>query len=185
MLQFEGVQESDLRLTWSNVSVGGVSGWVAMATINETPLIDAYIDTDWGWCWRFVLFMEGGLSEDRNDLGGVTKFGISQRAYPEMNIPKLILATAKQLYYRDYWLRSGAFNMPWPSCLQHYDFAVNAGVGAAHKAYSVAGDDPTKYAEYRREYYDSLNGQEYQHKAWRNRVLLCENEVAERKMYAD
>ena len=40
-------------------------------------------------CIAHVLAAEGGLVNDPKDAGGVTKFGISQRAYPALNIREL------------------------------------------------------------------------------------------------
>lgn len=43
------------------------------------------------------------LSKDPNDPGGVTKYGISKRAYPELDIENLTKEEAKYLTWRDYW----------------------------------------------------------------------------------
>lgn len=37
------------------------------------------------------------------DPGGLTKFGISQRSYPDLDIASITLDQAKALYKRDYW----------------------------------------------------------------------------------
>ena len=54
-------------------------------------------------CISHVLAAEGGLVNDPKDPGGVTKFGISQRSYPALNIRELTPDDAKALYQRDYW----------------------------------------------------------------------------------
>src|SRR5574343_326744 len=46
---------------------------------------------------------EGGYVFDPHDPGGETKFGISKRAYPALDIAALTLADAKAIYRRDYW----------------------------------------------------------------------------------
>ncbi len=95
-----------------------------------------------GWLLR-ILDAEGGLSLNRLDPGnwtGVaigqgelrgTKFGISAKAYPTIDIAALSLGDAVAIYQRDY-VR--------PLCLGRYrdgvayqllDFAVNAGPGRA------------------------------------------------------
>lgn len=43
------------------------------------------------------------LSKDPNDPGGVTKYGISKRAYPDLDIENLTKEEAKYLTWRDYW----------------------------------------------------------------------------------
>src|SRR5208283_461080 len=39
------------------------------------------------------------------DAGGATKFGISSKAYPNLDIKKLTRDDAIAIYYRDYWLK--------------------------------------------------------------------------------
>lgn len=51
-----------------------------------------------------VLTLEGGLVSHPADRGGVTKFGISQRAYPHLDIAALTEADARALYRQSYWL---------------------------------------------------------------------------------
>ena len=50
----------------------------------------------------FILDVESGLVGDPSDPGGLTKFGISQRAYPNLNIRDLTIEGAKALYRKDY-----------------------------------------------------------------------------------
>lgn len=60
-------------------------------------------------CILPILYLEGGLRSDgglndvASDRGGLTKYGISQRAYPKLDIKNLTLAHAVRLYHRDYW----------------------------------------------------------------------------------
>ena len=51
----------------------------------------------------FLLEKEGGLSNDKNDKGGLTKYGISQAAYPKLNIKALTKEQAAAIYKSDYW----------------------------------------------------------------------------------
>ncbi len=50
-----------------------------------------------------LLALEGGLEANAADPGGVTKYGISKRAYPALDIAALTLEDAKAVYYRDFW----------------------------------------------------------------------------------
>lgn len=52
-----------------------------------------------------VIGLEGGYSNDPNDAGGETNWGISKRAYPHLDIKNLTKAHAKLIYYTDYWLK--------------------------------------------------------------------------------
>ncbi len=58
---------------------------------------------DFNRCISLILAEEGGLSNHRQDPGGLTKYGISQRSYPTLNIAALTLSEAQALYRRDYW----------------------------------------------------------------------------------
>lgn len=46
---------------------------------------------------------EGGYKDDPDDPGGETKFGITRRFHPTVDIAKLTRDDAIAIYYRDYW----------------------------------------------------------------------------------
>ena len=50
-----------------------------------------------------LMAHEGGYANDPRDPGGETKYGISKRAYPAVDIRNLTLEAAKAIYKRDYW----------------------------------------------------------------------------------
>jgi lysozyme family protein len=55
-----------------------------------------------------VLEHEGGLADDPDDPGGITKYGISLRSYPHLGrdgIRNLTVEQARDIYYRDWWQR--------------------------------------------------------------------------------
>lgn len=52
-----------------------------------------------------TLKWEGGYVNDPHDAGGETNFGISKRAYPNLNIKTLTKNEAIAIYLRDYWLK--------------------------------------------------------------------------------
>ncbi|MDG4594220.1 MAG: glycosyl hydrolase 108 family protein [Candidatus Contendobacter sp.] len=76
-------------------------------------------------CVQFILQEEGGLVNHPSDPGGVTKYGISQRAYPNMDIRAITLDDAKALYKRDYWLPIHGDELPGGLDLLMLDCAVN------------------------------------------------------------
>lgn len=80
-----------------------------------------------------ILDLEGPPTDDPNDPGGYTKFGISQRAFPHIDVKKLTIDEAKDLYAHWYWQPSRCADMPWPLSLFVFDCAVNQGPGAAAK----------------------------------------------------
>lgn len=71
-----------------------------------------------------VLAYEGGLSTDSRDSGGTTRYGISKKQYPYLDIEKLTAADAKEIYHRDYWLQFGCQDMPWPLAMVMFDSVV-------------------------------------------------------------
>lgn len=91
-----------------------------------------------------VLRNEGGYVNDPNDPGGETKFGISKRQYPDLDIKTLTRDQAKQIYKDDYWdtvYGDQVANQMVAEMI--FDFGVNAGARLAVKlAQKVVGADP-------------------------------------------
>ncbi|MDR2075069.1 MAG: hypothetical protein LBP31_02495 [Holosporales bacterium] len=50
-----------------------------------------------------TLRHEGGYVNDSDDHGGETKYGISKRAHPDVDIKNLTVDQAKGIYYKEYW----------------------------------------------------------------------------------
>lgn len=75
----------------------------------------------------FVLRHEGEASDDPRDHGGVTKYGISARAYPLLDIAALTREQAITIYRRDYWERIQGDALPPSVALLLFDAAVNQG----------------------------------------------------------
>ena len=79
-----------------------------------------------------LLEREGGLVDHPNDPGGLTKFGISLRAYPQLGrdgIRELSEERAGAIYRADYWdplLLSEVDDQSAAAAI--FDFAVNAGI---------------------------------------------------------
>jgi len=84
--------------------------------------------------FRNVIGEEGGYVDHPSDPGGETKYGISKRSYPNVDIANLTLEQARAIYKRDYWDRLRGDELPYPLAEFLFDFAVNSGVGAATKA---------------------------------------------------
>lgn len=77
---------------------------------------------------------------------------------------------AEEIYYRYYYLASGADQVPTLIALHHFDFAVNAGTGAARKAYAQCGDDFGCYTRYRVSFYRRASLCYLYCASWLNRV---------------
>ena len=75
-----------------------------------------------------IIKREGGFVAHPNDPGGPTKFGISQRAYPNEDIPNLTPARARFLYNRDYAAPLHIINIDWPQVGEILlDWFINGG----------------------------------------------------------
>ncbi len=77
-----------------------------------------------------ILADEGGYSSNPSDPGGATKFGISARSNPGVNIATLTRDQAVNIYWREWWLRFGFAQLPDAIGAKTFDLAVN--IGAAH-----------------------------------------------------
>ena len=88
---------------------------------------------DFQRCIDHVLAEEGGLSDHPADPGGLTKYGISKRSYPTLDIAGLTLDDAKALYRRDYWQVLHGDQLPSGLDLLMLDCAINQGPVTAIK----------------------------------------------------
>ncbi len=80
-----------------------------------------------------VLSHEGGYSNDPQDPGGETQWGISKRAHPDVNIKALTRAQAIDIYRADYWDKIKGDQLPAGIAFQVLDAAVNHGVRVASR----------------------------------------------------
>ncbi len=88
--------------------------------------------------FNIVVGVEGGYVENPSDPGGATKYGISKRQYPFLDIENLTLEQAKAVYLRDYWHACKCDEMPWDMALAMFDCAVNQGQGTAERVRLLA-----------------------------------------------
>jgi len=83
-----------------------------------------------------TLVHEGGdtFTNDTLDHGGETKYGISQRAYPELDIRNLSEDQAKDIYRRDFWDRIKGDDIQSQIVAETiFDVCVNMGVSGGSK----------------------------------------------------
>ena len=91
---------------------------------------------DFDTAFSRLIDSEGGYVNDPADPGGETKFGISKRSYPDVDIANLTLDQAKAIYLRDFWSPLGDAH---PAIkFQCFDFAVNSGIGTAIRKLQLA-----------------------------------------------
>src|ERR1700730_9450077 len=85
--------------------------------------------------WEVVRDRQGHViaEEDPDVAGGQTKYGIDKAAHPDVDIRNLTEEGAKEIYYRDYYLASGADRFPDGIAEIVFDISVNNGKGRAIK----------------------------------------------------
>ena len=87
---------------------------------------------------KLIFQFEGSYVNDPNDPGGETKYGISKQAYPNLDIKNLTKEQAKEIYYKDYWLKSHCDKIIYPVNIMAFDTAVNMGKRTAIKLLQTA-----------------------------------------------
>ena len=103
-----------------------------------------------------IIKTEGGTTVD---TGGLTRFGISEKAHPDVDIANLTPTDAAKIIKTDYWDKIDGEKLP--AELQHtaLDAAVNQGVDKANQWIKESGGDPEKFNQLREEHYRSLAAQ--------------------------
>jgi len=120
-----------------------------------------------------VLGREGGYANNPADRGGETKYGISKRSYPNLDIANLTKEEAAAIYKRDYWDGMNIDQLPPEMREVVFDAAVNQGKGFASKALQQSGMDPAKFLALREQRYRDIvarDPSQAQFTGWFNRV---------------
>ena len=84
--------------------------------------------TDFDRSIAFVLAHEGEWSDDPEDPGGRTRFGISSRSHPGIDLDTLTREQAIVYYRAAYWTKAHCDQLPWPLSLVLFDGAVQHGI---------------------------------------------------------
>jgi len=88
---------------------------------------------------EFTLNWETGFgktiySNNPKDPGGETKWGISKKAFPNLDIKNLTKDKAIEIYKSNYWNAMDCDNLPQYIDIVAFDIAVNQGLVVARKA---------------------------------------------------
>ena len=137
-------------------------------------------EADFDTAFEFVLRWEGGYVNDPNDPGGKTKYGISQRSYPHLDIENLTVYDVKQIYYEDYWLKLECDQLSPPFDIIVFDCAVNMGVSRARE-FLEESSDWRDYLLLRLYTYSKFKQAPLYFRGWANRTLDLYNQVKEVK----
>jgi len=76
----------------------------------------------------FLMDLEGGYSNIAADVGGETKFGISKRSYPDVDIKNLTADAAKGIYWSDFWAPLALDEVSsWRVAAEVFEMSVHGG----------------------------------------------------------
>ena len=133
------------------------------------------MDDNFDRCFAFLMSWEGGYSNDPDDPGGETNFGISKRSHPNVDIRGLTEEEAKRIYRSAYWTPCDCQNKPWPWDLIIMDTAVNIGQKRALVMFQE-NQDWKDYLMARIKYYISISSKTKDKflKGWINRVMALD-----------
>lgn len=81
-----------------------------------------------------LIETEGGYANSKYDRGGETKYGISKKSYPNLDIKNLTISDAKRIYFVDFWEPIKGDQIKNQELANYYlDMAANHGVNRATK----------------------------------------------------
>jgi lysozyme family protein len=98
-------------------------------------------------CLAFVLKAEGGYCNNKNDPGGATNKGVTQRVYdayrtrhglPLQTVANIADSEVSDIYKSEYWAPTFCDQLPVGVDLCVFDFAVNAGDSRSEKVLQQA-----------------------------------------------
>lgn len=91
-------------------------------------------------CMAFVLKWEGNYTNDPDDPGGETKYGIAKRFHPDLDIKNLTTSQALSIYEKEYWLPLGCDKLSPDLACAAMDSAVNLGVSRVKSWLEITSD---------------------------------------------
>lgn len=142
-------------------------------------------------CLKFFLQLrklEGGVSNNKDDKGGLTNLGITQNSYnlwlrqynrPSKNVKLITTEEAKQLYFDDYYNPTPYVENEFAHYLL-FDLCVNSGLGNVKKCIQEVSNphNPKDVLTWRRNFYNKIVSnsptQQAFLKGWMNRLKQIE-----------
>lgn len=89
-------------------------------------------------CWKFTIRWEGGLDDDPDDPGGVTKYGVDLRMLKDMENRTMARARLKDLGVRLPICRASVVNLSTAQAAQIYKFQTWDSLGCSRFSLPVA-----------------------------------------------
>ena len=130
---------------------------------------------------KFTVGLEGmsSVAKDVGDGHGLTKYGITEKDHPGVDVKNLTLDQAKEIYKKEYWDHFGCDALSFPLDCIHFDTAVNM-YSKANQILAQSSNDPKLYLQLRTNRYRSIaaanpSDQKYLN-GWLNRVCRLKAE---------
>lgn len=118
---------------------------------NWNPNLD---DVKQGLCETTLQRLRTGYVNHPQDPGGETKFGIAKKSHPKIDIKKMTLAEARQIYLSEYWNKLNGVSLELRGLL--FDMAVNHGVKKALEMLNQSDFTVLGLCQIREEFYKNL-----------------------------
>uniref|UniRef100_A0A7V3ZJQ2 TtsA-like Glycoside hydrolase family 108 domain-containing protein n=1 Tax=Dictyoglomus thermophilum TaxID=14 RepID=A0A7V3ZJQ2_DICTH len=142
---------------------------------------------NYGIIKEWILEIEGGYVNDPRDPGGETKFGISKRSYPDLDIKKITIEKAMEIYRKNFWDPLPLENLPFSVAFVIFDTSINTGKETALVLMKNVKYDPVKepikfvmkYLGLREKYYTRLANFNYFGRGWINRIAKLKDKFLE------
>ncbi len=112
------------------------------SVIDNTNVVDTTYPANFITAVGQVLVDEGGYSNDPDDPGGETNFGIDKRTYPNVDIRNLTRDGAIKIYYTDWWQKYRLDLFPNVLANKMLNVGVNTGMSQAVKFLQRAAGAP-------------------------------------------
>ena len=92
------------------------------------------------YIWKFIKSWEGGdtTTNDKDDTGGLTRWGMSQNNNPDVDVKNLTEDQAKSIYFKRYWTVAYCDEIPDFMQLIQFNCSVNCGPNTAIKTLQKA-----------------------------------------------
>lgn len=121
-------------------------------------------------CVAKLLMLEGGINDDPNDRGGLTNFGISKNAHPDVDIANLTKEQAIDIYWHEYWLVLDCDQYNPALAYVVFDSGVHEGVGRPQQYLEVAKNHYGLFMAAKRKNFKTYAQWEHYKDGWLNRL---------------
>lgn len=105
---------------------------------------------------KWIISKEGGYVAHPNDPGGETKYGISKRSYPELDIKHITPEQAFKIYVKDFYNKVVDEHMDFGQAAFMADTAVNMGIGTARRMWQDGSGELKQMVALRLNRYEEL-----------------------------